>query len=103
MADMDADPDFHVLTSVFLSNGAGQEYRGGVSLYVDHPTSRNIPPSYYRNLVRRGLTVDGSRGRVVVSTGGWENRRCRLPTRAGVRAELQIWWSFTDNVSSGNR
>jgi hypothetical protein len=77
-----------VHTSVFLSDGGGHEYLGGVSLYVDdHPSNANR-----RYKVRRGITIDGTRGRVVVSTGGIENRRCRMPTRAGIRAVLQIWW-----------
>ena len=33
MADLEADPRFSIHTSVFLSNGAGGDYRGGVSLY----------------------------------------------------------------------
>ena len=88
MADMEADPRFAVHTTVFLSDGAGEEYRGGATLYVDHHPSNSNP----RRKIRRGVTIDGSLGRVVVSTGGLENRRCRLPTRAGVRAALQIWW-----------
>jgi hypothetical protein len=88
MADMEADPRFAVHTTVFLSDGAGEEYRGGATLYVDHHPSNSNP----RRKIRRGVTIDGSQGRVVVSTGGLENRRCRLPTRAGVRAALQIWW-----------
>jgi hypothetical protein len=88
MADMEADPRFAVHTTVFLADGAGDHYRGGASLYVDHHPSNSNP----RRKIRRGVTIDGSQGRVVVSTGGLENRRCRLPTRAGVRAALQIWW-----------
>jgi hypothetical protein len=88
MADMEADPRFAVHTTVFLADGAGDHYRGGASLYVDHHPSNSNP----RRKIRRGVTIDGSMGRVVVSTGGLENRRCRLPTRAGVRAALQIWW-----------
>ena len=91
MADMEADPSFLIQTTVFLSGGAGDDFKGGGALYVDHHASNNNP----RKKIRRGITVDGSRGRVVVSTGGLENRRCRLPTRAGIRAASQIWWSFT--------
>jgi len=89
LADLQADARFAVQTTVFLSDGAGGQYRGGASLYVDYHASNADP----RRKIRRGLTVDGTRGRVVVSTGGLENRRCRLPTRAGVRIALQIWWS----------
>jgi hypothetical protein len=88
MADLEADPRFAIHTSVFLSDGGGLDYRGGVSLYVDHHPSNFNP----RHRVQRGVTIDGSRGRVVVSTGGMENRRCGLPTRAGLRTVLQIWW-----------
>jgi hypothetical protein len=89
MADLDADPRFAIHSSVFLSDGAGRDFQGGVALFVDHH------PSNYRNprkKVRRGVSIDGHRGRVVINTGGKENMRCRLPTRAGIRAVLQIWW-----------
>ena len=85
MADQQADARFQILTTVFLTD----DYQGGQVLYVDeqpHPTRK----------VRRGLLIDGSRGRVVVSTGGQENLRCRLPTQVGVRATLQVWWSCGD-------
>jgi hypothetical protein len=91
MADLEADPDFAVHTSVFLSDSAGIQYAGGAALYVDDHPSNAIP----RNKIQRGIIIDGSRGRVVVSSGGAENRRCRLPTRAGIRAVLQIWWNCT--------
>ena len=90
MGDLEADPRFHVHTLVFLSHGAGWDYQGGVALYADSHRSNANP----RKKIRRGITVDGSRGRIVVSTGGLENRRCRMPTRAGIRAALQIWWSY---------
>jgi hypothetical protein len=91
MSDLDADPSFAVHTSVFLSDSAGIQYAGGAALYVDdHPSNANS-----RNKIQRGISIDGSRGRIVVSTGGVENRRCRLPTRAGIRAVLQIWWNCT--------
>jgi hypothetical protein len=90
LADMQVDPSFSIQTTIFLSDGAGDDFRGGVALYVDnHPS--NINP---RKKIQRGVTIDGSRGRLVVSTGGLENRRCRLPTRAGIRASMQIWWSY---------
>lgn len=90
MADLEADPAFAVHTTVFLSEGAGEEYRGGVALFVDYDDELRRRRN---QKIRRGISIDGSRGRVVVSTGGLENRRCRLPTRAGIRATLQIWWS----------
>ena len=89
MADLEANARFDIHTAVFLSNGAGRDFRGGVTLFVDdHPSNANP-----RRKIQRGITIDGSRGRLVVSTGGLENRRCRLPTREGIRATLQIWWS----------
>lgn len=88
MADLEADPRFAIHTSIFLTDGAGMDYRGGVTLYVDNHRSNYKP----KHKIRRGLTIDGSKGRVIVSSGGIENRRCRLPTRAGLRTVLQIWW-----------
>lgn len=88
LADTQADERFAIHTMVFLSEGAGADFRGGEALYVDdHPSNANS-----RRKIRRGLVIDGAAGRLVVSTGGLENRRCRLPIRAGVRAALQIWW-----------
>jgi hypothetical protein len=95
MADMEADPRFGIHTSIFLSDGAGKDFAGGVALYVDEHNSNSNP----RRRIQRGVSIDGHRGRIVVSTGGLENRRCRLPTRAGIRAVLQIWWD-TGNASS---
>ena len=91
MADMEADPQFAIHTTVFLNDGAGVGYRGGVSLYADYHRDNSNP----RRRIRRGISIDGSRGRVVVSTGGVENRRCRLPTRSGLRTSLQIWWKYS--------
>jgi hypothetical protein len=92
MSDMEADPQFAIHTTVFLNDGAGMGYRGGVALYVDHHPDNENP----KRRIRRGVSIDGSGGRVVVSTGGMENRRCRLPTRAGLRTALQIWWTFVE-------
>ena len=94
MADLEADPRFAVHTSVFLSTGAGEHYRGGVTLFADNHGSNYRP----KHKIRRGVTVDGSLGRVVVSSGGIENRRCRMPTRAGLRRVLQIWWGCGSDV-----
>ena len=89
LSDMQVDDRFAIHTMIFLSDGAGGEFRGGQGLYIDdHPSNRNP-----RRKIRRGVVIDGARGRLVVSTGGGENRRCRLPIRAGVRAALQIWWN----------
>ena len=98
MADMEADSRFNIHTSIFLSTGAGGDFRGGVSLYVDDHKSNSNP----RRKIQRGVTIDGSRGRLVVSTGGLENRRCRMPTREGVRASLQIWWICDMEVESAS-
>ena len=94
MSDMEADPNFSILTTVFLSTGGGVDFRGGVALYVDDHPSNDNP----RRKLKKGVTIDGSRGRLVVSTGGYENRRCRLPTRRGIRASLQIWWNCEDGT-----
>eukprot|EP00980_Cylindrotheca_fusiformis_P001307 scaffold333_cov133-Cylindrotheca_fusiformis.AAC.33 len=89
LSDNEVDPRFSVHTSLFLGNGAGRDYRGGSTLFMDDHVA-----NYKRNgRIRRGLSVDGSHGRVVVSSSGIENRRCRLPVRAGLRKELQIWWN----------
>lgn len=94
MADLEADAGFAVHTGVFLSEAAGQDYTGGAAVYLDdHPSNRNR-----RLKARRGVSVDGTPGRVVVSTGGLENQRCRMPTRAGVRAMLQIWWGCPPRI-----
>ena len=92
MSDLDVDPNFAVHTSVFLSDSAGSQYAGGAALYVDDHRSNAMP----RNKIQRGVSIDGSRGRIIVSTGGAENLRCRLPTRAGIRAVLQMWWNCED-------
>lgn len=89
MADLQANDRFAIHTSIFLSNGGGRYFSGGASLYVDHHKSNSNP----RRKIRRGVSIDGSRGRLVVSTGGLENKRCRLPIRSKIRAVLQIWWS----------
>ena len=87
---MEADPNFSIYTSVFLTTGAGFDFRGGTTLYVDDDDT--TLGSKRRSKIKRGLVIDGSEGRVIVSTGGLENKRCRLPIREGVRTELQIWW-----------
>ena len=92
MADLEADPRFCIRTSIFLVDGAGLDYRGGASLFMDyHPSNKNP-----RKRIQRGVSIDGSVGRVVVSTGGFENLHCRFPTRAGLRVELQIWWDCVE-------
>ena len=97
MADLEADPRFAIHTFVFLGNGAGMEYRGGVTLFADNHVSNYKP----KHKMRRGVTIDGSKGRVVVSSGGIENRRCRMPTRAGLRTVLQIWWDCSSTTPPG--
>ena len=45
MADQEADKRFF---NVYLSNGAGQDYRGGAALYVDdHPSKRCVMVSQW--------------------------------------------------------
>ncbi len=87
--DMQADSRFCVQTSLFLTDGAGVDYRGGTNLFVDDHPSNFRNPSHR---IARGLSIDGSKGRLIVSSGGLENLRCRFPTRAGFRTVLQIWW-----------
>jgi hypothetical protein len=96
LADLQADPSFLIQTTVFLSNGEGTDYSGGVAIYEDYndKSEAQTPRRRRHEKIQRGVSIDGSRGRVVVSTGGLENRRCRLPTRMGVRATLQIWWNY---------
>jgi hypothetical protein len=91
MSDKRVSPDFAYHSSIFLTDGAGYDNSGGTALYVDKHIS-NEPP---RRWIRRGLLVDPSRGRLVVSSGGDENLRCKMPTRIGIRAVLQIWWACT--------
>jgi len=88
MADLEANSTFAFHTSIFLSDGAGENFSGGVSLYADDHISNSNP----RNKIQRGVSIDGSRGRVVVSSGGHDNLRCKFPTRTGIRAVLQVWW-----------
>lgn len=76
LADQQANDLFTLHTSVFLSE------EESLFLFVDEKDK----------LVTRGLAIEPSVGRVVVSTGGLENRRCRLPTYSGVAATLQLWW-----------
>jgi hypothetical protein len=87
--DLQGDSRFCIRTSISLANGAGEDYRGGTNLFVDNHPSNYANPS---RRIARGVSIDGSKGRIVVNTGGSENLQCRFPTRAGLRAELQIWW-----------
>ena len=87
--DLEADARFCIQSSLSLTSGAGEDYWGGTNLFVDdHPSNFANP----RRRIARGVSIDGSRGRLVVSTGGFENLKCRFPTRDGFRTELQIWW-----------
>jgi hypothetical protein len=79
LADRQVDDRFRLHTTVFLSD----ESSDGLTLFVDE----------IRDVVTRGLAVESTVGRIVLSTTGRENRRCRLPSRSGVRAALQIWWN----------
>jgi len=87
--DLEADARFCIQSSLSLTSGAGEDYWGGTNLFVDNHPSNFANP---RRRIARGVSIDGSRGRLVVSTGGFENLKCRFPTRAGFRTELQIWW-----------
>jgi hypothetical protein len=80
---MEANSNFAVHNSIFLCNGAGGDYQGGASLYVDNNYRQN--PWLH---IHCGVTsIVGSRcvELLFLSTGG------RLPARAGIRAVLQIW------------
>jgi hypothetical protein len=88
--DLQGDSRFCIRTSISLANGAGEDYRGGTNLFVDNHLSNYANPS---RRIARGVSIDGSKGRIVVNTGGSENLQCRFPTRSGLRAELQIWWN----------
>lgn len=88
MSDRQRSPEFSYHSSVFLSDGAGVDLSGGTEPYVD-AHRRNKNP---RRRIRRGVLIDASRGRMVLSSGGDENKRCKMPMRAGIRAVLQIWW-----------
>ena len=79
------------MTSIFLSGD--DDYSGGASLFVDDHIDNSNP----KKKIRRGVVIDRTKGRVLVSTGGIENRRCRFPTKKGIRAVLQIWWGC-DNI-----
>ena len=87
--DLQADSRFCIQSSIFLTDGAGQDHWGGTNLFVDDHPENFANPS---RRIARGLSIDGSKGRLVVSTGGFENLRCRFPTRGGFRSVLQIWW-----------
>jgi len=71
---MEANSNFAVHTSIFLSNGTGGDYQGGASLYVDNDAAAS-------QLIGQGAES------LFLSYGG------RLPARAGIRAVLQIWWN----------
>jgi hypothetical protein len=87
--DLEADSRFCIQSSLHLTSGAGEDYTGGTDLFVDDHPSNFANPS---RRIARGVSIDGSRGRLVVSTGGFENLKCRFPTRTGFRTVLQIWW-----------
>ena len=88
MSDRQRSPDFSFHSSIFLSDGADGDHSGGTELYAD-AHRRNKNP---RRRIQRGTIIDPSRGRLVLSSGGDENKHCKMPMRAGIRAVLQIWW-----------
>ena len=89
ISDLEANETFAFHTSVYLGDGAGEDFSGGVTLFVDNHQSNTNP----RNRIQRGVTIDGSIGRIIVNSGSDDNSRCRLPMRSGLRAELDIWWN----------
>lgn len=84
LADQQANPAFEIHTTVLLS----EEQSSGLLLYVDE----------MQKVVTRGLAIESAPGRIVVSTGGAENERCRLPPHSGVSASLQIWWQASGDI-----
>lgn len=91
MYDQAVNDTFTIHTNLFLSDNNNHDYTGGTMLYVDDDYANvyNV-----HDKIRRGVIIDGNIGRLIVSTGGIENLHCRLPTRAGTRATLQIWWNY---------
>ena len=86
-------PDFIFHTSIFLADkGLGEDFTGGAAFYVQEKEWNAHRRWRSRHKIQSGLAIDGSRGRVIVSTGGNENLHCHLPLKSGVRAALQIWW-----------
>lgn len=102
MNDMAFSKDFEYLTSVFISGE--KDFSGGNMVFADYdvtteeegekPGSTNDSSENINNnnKLERGLVVDGSLGRTVISSGGLENKRCVLPIREGIRVVLQVWW-----------
>ena len=89
LSEMAVNNSYAFQTSVFLSSGAGEDFTGGNFLFVDDHKS-NVSN---KKKIKRGVVIDGSKGRIVVSSGGDDNLRCRLPVRTGIRAVLQVWWN----------
>ena len=85
-------------TTVFLSSGAGENFTGGNFLFVDDHESN----AHLKTKINRGVIIDGSKGRVVVNSGGDDNLRCKLPVRTGIRAVLQVWWDCCQNCHSSD-
>ena len=100
LADAQVDSRFAIHTMIFLSEGGGgtthhrflDDFVGGQTLLVDSRDGKTT--ARRRQRIRHGVVIEGAQGRLVVSTGGYENRRCRLPLRRGIRAALQIWWDY---------
>lgn len=94
ISDLEANETFAFHTSVYLGDGAGEDFSGGVTLFVDNHQSNTNP----RDRIQRGVTIDGSIGRITVNSGSDDNARCRLPMRSGLRAELDIWWNCRHEI-----
>jgi len=71
-----------VHTVLYLSD-AGQDHVGGTSMFIDIEIGLGVT---------RTFLVDASVGRLLVNTGGKENRRCRMPVEMGIKFGLQVWW-----------
>ena len=58
-------------------------------MFVDEEGGRD---TYKREPVGSGVLVEAKLVRLLVNTGGMENKRCRMPATRGVKFALQIVW-----------
>ena len=94
-SDLESRPDFSYHTSIFLAEkGPGGDFTGGTAFYIQEKEWNAHQRWRSRYKIQNGLAIDGSRGRIIVATGGKENLHCSLPTKSGVSAVFQIWWDF---------
>jgi hypothetical protein len=96
VSDLELNPEYQVQTTIFLADkGSNEDYTGGTAFFIQEK-EWNVHRRWRRRYkVQRGLAVDGLKGRIIVSTGGYENLHCYLPLKAGVKAALQVWWTVS--------